>query len=107
MIPDLTDRQREVFEFIREGASAGRTPTIREIGTRFGISSPNGVMCHIHSLVKKGLIRRDPLKARGIILTHVDNRIEKRSKLIAAAIGLCDGDCTLETLKEAVAEYRS
>src|SRR5688572_17076467 len=44
----LTSRQREVFEFIRDKIdNRGYGPTVREIGEFFGIASPNGVMCHL------------------------------------------------------------
>jgi repressor LexA len=55
----LTDRQQAVFEFIRDGVlSHGYGPTVREIGEHFKISSPNGVMCHLKALEKKGLLQR-------------------------------------------------
>jgi repressor LexA len=64
---DLTSRQREVFEFIRTLISGrGYGPTVREIGERFRISSPNGVMCHLKALEKKGLITREPNMSRAI-----------------------------------------
>ncbi len=69
----LTDRQRKIYDFIREKIeSRGYGPTVREIGEAFDIASPNGVMCHLHALVKKGLITRDPRHARAIQL--VDHR---------------------------------
>ncbi|MBX3412869.1 MAG: transcriptional repressor LexA [Pirellulales bacterium] len=65
----LTNRQREVYEFIREKIrSRGYGPTVREIGTEFKISSPNGVMCHLKALEKKGLINREPNMSRAIML---------------------------------------
>src|SRR5262249_7092483 len=65
----LTARQREIYEFIREKIeSRGYGPTVREIGEAFGIASPNGVMCHLNALVKKGLITRVEGKARAIQL---------------------------------------
>jgi repressor LexA len=33
---------------------------VREIGVHFHIKSPNGVMCHLKALQKKGLIHREP-----------------------------------------------
>jgi repressor LexA len=67
----LTDRQKEVYEFIREKIqNRGYGPTVREIGEDFGISSPNGVMCHLRALEKKGLIKRSPNKSRAIELTR-------------------------------------
>jgi repressor LexA len=65
----LTERQREVYEFIRERIrSRGYGPTVREIGQNFEISSPNGVMCHLKALEKKGLINREPNMSRAIML---------------------------------------
>lgn len=65
----LTERQREVYEFIREKIrSRGYGPTVREIGANFDISSPNGVMCHLKALEKKGLILREPNMSRAIML---------------------------------------
>ena len=55
----LTDRQGKVFEFIKERVqNHGYGPTVREIGEHFKISSPNGVMCHLRALERKGLLRR-------------------------------------------------
>jgi repressor LexA len=65
----LTDRQREIYEFIRgKIESRGYGPTVRDIGDAFGIKSPNGVMCHLKALEKKGLILREEGKARAIQL---------------------------------------
>ncbi len=65
----LTERQREVYDFIKEKIrSRGYGPTVREIGTQFEIASPNGVMCHLKALEKKGLITREPNMSRAIQL---------------------------------------
>src|SRR3954467_15606810 len=65
----LTPRQREIYNFIR-GKIQGRGygPTVREIGIQFQIKSPNGVMCHLKALQKKGLIHREPNMSRAIQL---------------------------------------
>jgi repressor LexA len=69
----LTDRQKEIYEFIRgKIESRGYGPTVREIGKAFEIKSPNGVMCHLKALAKKGLIIREENCARAIQL--VDHR---------------------------------
>jgi repressor LexA len=69
----LTSRQREIYEFIKEKIeSRGYGPTVREIGDAFNIKSPNGVMCHLTALVRKGLILRQGKSARAIQL--VDHR---------------------------------
>lgn len=67
----LTERQREVYDFIREKIRLrGYGPTVREIGAEFGISSPNGVMCHLKALEKKGLISREPNMSRAITMSE-------------------------------------
>ncbi|QDT10082.1 transcriptional repressor LexA [Planctomycetes bacterium K23_9] len=71
----LTDRQQNVYDMIRELiVGRGYGPTVREIGEHFGIKSPNGVMCHLRALERKGLIRRSPNKSRAIELTQVADR---------------------------------
>ncbi|MDA7980228.1 MAG: transcriptional repressor LexA [Pirellulales bacterium] len=68
-LDQLTPRQRDVYKFIREKIrSRGYGPTVREIGTHFKIRSPNGVMCHLRALEKKGLITREPNMSRAIQL---------------------------------------
>ncbi len=66
-LSELSDRQREVLEFIRSTVAArGYPPAVREIGDALGLSSPSTVHSHISSLVKAGYIRRDPSKPRAI-----------------------------------------
>jgi repressor LexA len=66
----LTARQREVYDFIKDKIRGrGYGPTVREIGDHFDISSPNGVMCHLKALEKKGIISREPNMSRAIQLT--------------------------------------
>ncbi|MEM8678527.1 MAG: transcriptional repressor LexA [Planctomycetota bacterium] len=65
----LTKRQKSVYEFIKQKIrTRGYGPTVREIGDRFDIASPNGVMCHLRALEKKGLITREPNMSRAIQL---------------------------------------
>ncbi len=69
ILDSLTPRQREIYQFIREKIQGrGYGPTVREIGTQFQIKSPNGVMCHLKALQKKGLIHREPNMSRAIQL---------------------------------------
>jgi len=68
-IKELTKRQKEVLDFIREMVEIrGLPPTIREIGEKFKITSTNGVRAILSALGKKGYIRRQPLVSRGIEL---------------------------------------
>jgi repressor LexA len=58
--PTITKRQHEILEFIRDKIeNRGFPPSIREIGEAFEIASPNGVMCHLKALEKKGFIERN------------------------------------------------
>ncbi len=66
---DLTDRQREIYEFIEERINRdGQPPTIREIGAEFGISSTNGVRSLLSALIRKGYIEKTAAVSRGIRL---------------------------------------
>jgi len=65
----LTKRQLAVYEFIRDKIQGrGYGPTVREIGTNFKIRSPNGVVCHLKALEKKGMISREANMSRAIQL---------------------------------------
>ena len=63
MTNPLTKRQQQIFDLIKDHIETnGWPPTVREIGAATGIRSPNGVMCHLKPLVKKGWIEM-PLAA--------------------------------------------
>jgi repressor LexA len=65
----LTERQRDILNFIREFQSEhGMAPTHREICDHFGFSSYGTVYKHLSLLEKKGLIRRDWNQKRGVEL---------------------------------------
>jgi len=61
----LTKRQQEVLSFIVANSHL-YGPTVREIAAGIGVSSPNGVVCHLAALERKGAIVRHPKRARGI-----------------------------------------
>ncbi len=65
--PELTDRQREVYDFIQDRIRAwGYPPTIREIGEHLGIKSTNGVADHLKALKRKGYLEHDERKSRAL-----------------------------------------
>src|SRR5579883_1032012 len=69
----LTDRQRQVLDFIGESIRArGYPPTLREIGERMGIRSTNGVNDHLKALEKKGYLHREDLKSRALRPIGID-----------------------------------
>ena len=69
---ELTTRQRETLDwvkgFIREH---GMPPTVREIGTAFGIKS-SSVFDMLAVLERKGYLRRGELGARSLIIEEMD-----------------------------------
>ena len=75
----LTKKQQAIYNFIRKHIEEkGFPPAIRDICTEFGISSPNGVMCHLKALESKGYINRvqkhknqQRAQARGITIPGV------------------------------------
>lgn len=68
---NLTKRQREIYEYLRDTiVNRGYGPTVREIGLHFDIRSPNGVVCHLKALEKKGLIVRGQNMSRAIRLSE-------------------------------------
>jgi repressor LexA len=63
----LTERQRNVLDFISDSIrKRGYPPTLREIGSHFGIRSTNGVNDHLRALEKKGFLHREDLKSRAL-----------------------------------------
>ncbi len=71
MRQELTERQREIYDYIAVTIrERGYPPTIREIMEAFRIASTNGVRTTLAALEKKGHIRRRPMLSRGIELTE-------------------------------------
>ncbi len=63
----LTDRQREILDFIgRTVDERGYPPSVREIGTAVGLNSPSTVHSHLETLQRHGYLRKDPTKPRAI-----------------------------------------
>jgi SOS-response transcriptional repressor LexA len=74
--PILTGRQSEIFEFIKSFLTTnGMPPTVRDIGHTFKIRSPNGVLCHLKALEKKGVIERSSRISRGIRVVGGQSRV--------------------------------
>ena len=66
---DLTPRQEEILNLIREWIeTTGLPPTRAEIAERFGFSSPNAAEQHLKGLAKKGVLDLVPGTSRGIRL---------------------------------------
>jgi len=78
-VAHLTAKQLAIYNYIRKHIeNKGFPPAIRDICNAFSISSPNGVMCHLKALQKKGYIERvtkdknkQRAQARGITIPGV------------------------------------
>ncbi|WP_432546867.1 transcriptional repressor LexA [Kineococcus sp. SYSU DK004] len=61
----LTPRQRGVLEAIREAVGRnGYPPSLREIGTAVGLTSPSSVAHQVRTLERLGYLRKDPRRPR-------------------------------------------
>lgn len=66
----LTERQKQVLDFVRDfAAEHGYTPTHREICEEFGFSSYGTVHKHLKLLERKGYLRRHWNQKRGVELS--------------------------------------
>jgi len=67
---ELTERQNNIYQFIKEFIDFNSyPPTYREIGTQFGIASTFGVKRHIDALIKKGFLNIGENSSRTLSLT--------------------------------------
>ena len=65
---ELTARQQEVLDFIRQQQQqTGFPPSSREIQVHFGFQSQTAAMNHLRALERKGVINRTPGKARSAV----------------------------------------
>lgn len=68
---DLTSRQQEILQLIRDRIEAtGLPPTRAEIASEFGFRSPNAAEEHLKVLARKGVLELMPGASRGIRLTN-------------------------------------
>lgn len=80
----LTDRQAEVYDFIRAYTERhGVAPKLREIADRLGIRSRGSVHRYLRAIADAGLIDIEPQRARGIRLepTRVPRRAPRGTVL--------------------------
>ena len=64
---NLTKRQNEVLDYLRDEILSGRpVPSVRETTSHFGFRSTKATRDHFAALERKGMIKREPGKARAI-----------------------------------------
>jgi repressor LexA len=67
----LPERQRLILQVIEDAVrEQGYPPTVREIGSKVGLTSPASVQSHLASLEAQGYIRRGASKRRALELTQ-------------------------------------
>jgi len=80
--PALTDRQREILEYIEHLLrDRGYPPSVREIGEAVGLTSPSTVHSHLRTLERFGYLRRDATKPRAVEMRYDTNsgaRVDRR-----------------------------
>lgn len=73
----LTEKQKQILDWIEDSIkNSGSAPTVRELQSKLGCSTPMGVVSHLNALEIKGYIERVDNKARGILLTAPGNKVE-------------------------------
>ncbi|EFM45974.1 repressor LexA [Mobiluncus mulieris ATCC 35239] len=66
-VSDLTKRQREVLDTLyRLSRELSYPPSVRELASAMGLSSPSSVQHHLEVLVEKGYLRRVPNQPRAL-----------------------------------------
>src|SRR3974390_1525059 len=85
---DLTDRQRQILEFIqRRQETDALTPPFREIAAHFRFSSPNAALCHVQALLAKGFLKNLPGRARALQLaTPGESKTRSRPRIVSIPI---------------------
>ena len=78
MTRKVTKRQRQIYEYIKEYQKEnGYPPSVREMASAVGLSSPSTVHAHLSALEERGLIKRDASKPRALEVFHEDGTSTK------------------------------
>lgn len=73
MARKITKRQQQIYDFIRSyQLEKGYPPSVREMASAVGLSSPSTVHAHLSALEDHGLIRRDATKPRALEVFEQD-----------------------------------
>ncbi|WP_337872247.1 transcriptional repressor LexA [Ignavibacterium sp.] len=79
----LTDRQKEILDFIQKFIiENGFPPTLREIASNFGMASTFGVKRHLDALKKKGYLKIESFASRAITLNKLSSAGESDNTFI-------------------------
>lgn len=73
MARKITKRQQQIYDFIRSyQKEKGYPPSVREMASAVGLSSPSTVHAHLNALEDLGLIKRDATKPRALEVFNSD-----------------------------------
>ena len=73
MARKITKRQQQIYDFIKEyQQEKGYPPSVREMASAVGLSSPSTVHAHLSALEARGLLKRDATKPRALELFDED-----------------------------------
>lgn len=87
MTKQLTKRQREILDYINDFLEEHNySPSIREIGEKFGLSSPATIHAHLKNLEDKGFLKKGYNEARSIELVPADMNWAKAVELPLAGL---------------------
>ncbi len=82
MARKITKRQQQIYDFIKSyQQEKGYPPSVREMATAVGLSSPSTVHAHLSALEARGLIRRDKTKPRALELFNEDGTSVKLAEV--------------------------
>ncbi|MDR1441520.1 MAG: transcriptional repressor LexA [Bifidobacteriaceae bacterium] len=82
----MSPRQRQILEVIKESLERrGYAPSMREIGTAVGLTSPSSVKHQLEVLETKGYLRRDGRTSRGIEVIDENSDMPQRLRPSADA----------------------
>lgn len=96
---NLTKRQRQILDFITEFIKEnGFTPSYREIGDYFDLSSPATIYAHIENLKKKGFLKTQYNEARSIQL--VKSEVNWAQAIELPLAGLITAGEPIEAIEE-------
>lgn len=96
---DLTKRQRQILDFINNFVDENKySPSYREIGEHFELSSPATIHAHIDNLKEKGFLKKGDNKSRSIEL--VKNEINWAEAIELPLVGLITAGQPIEAIQE-------
>ncbi len=83
----ITEKQREIYDYLLERTQDGVPPSVREICSAVGLSSTSSVQANLAALESAGYISRDPMLKRSIRITGQAENVTQVPLLGTVAAG--------------------